>query len=102
MRAVAGGNWQGKDRAAVRASGYVIHTLEAALWAVGETDSFEDALILAVNLGEDADTVGAVTGQLAGALYGVGGIPERWLQPLAWSGRLTSLADALLQRGRET
>ncbi len=48
------------------------------------TDSFEEAVVLAVNLGDDADTVGAVTGQLAGALYGLGGIPERWLQPIAW------------------
>ena len=96
VRAVAGGGWQGKNRAAIRASGYVVHTLEAALWAVGETESFEDALILAVNLGEDADTVGAVTGQLAGALYGFGGIPERWLQPLAWSERITRLTDALM------
>ena len=101
VRAVAGGSWHGKGRAAIRASGYVVHTLEAALWAVGETESFEEALILAVNLGEDSDTVGAVTGQLAGALYGMDGIPRRWLQPLAWSGRIASLAGALVQRGSE-
>lgn len=102
VRAVAGGSWRDKDRAAVRASGYVLHTLEAAVWAVERTESFEDALVLAVNLGEDSDTVGAVTGQLAGALYGEGGIPERWLRPLAWRERIAGLADALLARSVAT
>ena len=73
--------------------------MEAALWAVGQRESFEDAVVLAVNLGDDADTTGAVTGQLAGVLYGAGGIPERWLRPLAWRERIASLADALMRRG---
>jgi len=97
--AIAGaarGRWRGRPRAAVQASGYVVHTLEAALWAVDSTDSFEAALVLAVNLGGDADTVGAVTGQLAGALYGMAGIPPRWLARLAWRDRLLAAADALL------
>lgn len=80
----------------MRATGYVLHTLEAALWAVERTASFEEAVVLAVNLGEDADTVGAVTGQLAGALYGLSGIPQRWLAPLAWRDRLVAAADAVL------
>lgn len=96
LEAVAAGSWRDKERHAISASGYVIATLEAALWAVARTDSFEDALVLAVNLGGDADTVGAVTGQLAGALYGAQAIPERWLAPLAWRTRLTDLASALL------
>lgn len=100
VRAVAGGGWRGKGRTAIRASGYVIHTLEAALWSVGRTESFEDALVLAVNLGEDSDTVGAVTGQLAGALYGESGIPRRWLEPLAWRERIAGLAATLLHDGR--
>jgi ADP-ribosyl-[dinitrogen reductase] hydrolase len=99
VRAVARAAWSGKDRSGIRASGYVIHTMEAALWAVGRTETFEDALILAVNLGDDADTVGAVTGQLAGALYGASGIPDRWLRPLAWVERIASLAEALVHRG---
>ncbi|MFH5927481.1 ADP-ribosylglycohydrolase family protein [Roseomonas xinghualingensis] len=94
--AAAKGTWRGRDRSAVRSSGYVVHTLEAALWAVERTESFEEALVLAVNLGDDADSVGAVTGQLAGALYGMSGIPARWLEPLAWQARLVGLADALL------
>ena len=96
IAAAARGVWRGRDRAAVRSSGYVLHTLEAALWAVDSTDSFEAAVVLAVNLGDDADTVGAVTGQLAGALHGLSGIPERWLAPLAWRDRLVAAADALI------
>ncbi|TXN00179.1 ADP-ribosylglycohydrolase family protein [Methylobacterium sp. WL64] len=96
--AIARGSWRTKTRDQIRSSGYVIHTLEAALWAVGTTDSFEAALTLAVNLGDDADTVGAVTGQLAGALYGASAIPERWLHPLAWRDQLIDLADRLHSR----
>lgn len=65
------------------------------------TTSFEEALVLAVNLADDADTVGAVTGQLAGALYGMSGIPARWLEPLAWQDRLVATADVLLTGGAE-
>lgn len=99
VRSVAAGYWRRKDRAAVRSSGYAIHTLEAALWAVERTGSFEEALILAVNLGDDADTVGAVTGQLAGALYGESGIPECWLAALAWRERIAGLAEGLVRTG---
>jgi ADP-ribosyl-[dinitrogen reductase] hydrolase len=82
------------QRDAVRSSGYVLDTLEAALWAVFTTDSFEDALVLAVNLGDDADTVGAVCGTLAGALYGYRAIPDRWKTRLL---RL-DLLDSVFQR----
>lgn len=59
-------------------SGWVRHTLESALWAVLTTQSFEEALVQAVNLGNDADTTGAVAGAIAGAMYGYSGIPSRW------------------------
>ncbi len=98
VRAIAAASWRGKDRGAIRSTGYVIHTLEAALWAVGTTDSFEEAVILAVNLADDADTVGAVTGQLAGALYGMSTIPERWLERLAWRDHIVTVANRLLGR----
>ncbi|KQT51293.1 ADP-ribosyl-(dinitrogen reductase) hydrolase [Methylobacterium sp. Leaf456] len=101
VRAIAAGSWRGKSRPQIHSSGYVVHTLEAALWAVGTTTSFEAALIAAVNLGEDADTVGAVTGQLAGALYGASAIPERWIAPLAWREQVTATADTLLAVGQE-
>lgn len=96
IAAIAAGSWCLKSRDQIRSSGYVIDTLEAALWAVGTTSTFEDALILAVNLGEDADTVGAVTGQFAGALYGASAIPGRWLHPLAWRSEISETADRLL------
>lgn len=79
----------------VSSSGYVIHTLEAALWSIETTASFEEALIRAVNLGDDADTVGAVTGQLAGALYGLSAIPPRWRAVLFDLERLTDLSAQL-------
>jgi ADP-ribosyl-[dinitrogen reductase] hydrolase len=85
----------GWDRKQVRGSGYVIHSLEAALWAVGNADNFREAVLLAANLGEDADTTAAIAGQLAGALWGASGIPEEWLSLLAWRERITNLADRL-------
>lgn len=87
-----------RQRDQVSASGFYKHTLEAALWAVANTSSFEEAVVQAVNLGDDADTVGAVTGQLAGAIYGLSGIPERWLEPLAWRQDLTQMVDLLIRR----
>jgi len=72
------GSWRGKPREQIRASGYVVHSLEAAIWSVARTGNFEEAVLLAANLGEDADTTAAIAGQLAGALYGVSGIPARW------------------------
>ena len=67
-----------KKREELPNSGWVKHTLESALWAVLTTNSFEDAVVQAVNLGSDADTTGSVAGALAGALYGVAAIPQRW------------------------
>lgn len=66
-------------REEVNNSGWAVSTLQAALWAFQTADSFEAALILAVNLGGDADTIGAVCGQISGAYYGYSAIPERWL-----------------------
>lgn len=68
-----------RKRQDVNNSGWAVSTLQAALWAFQTTDSFEEALIEAVNLGGDADTIGAVCGQIAGAYYGYSAIPERWL-----------------------
>ncbi len=89
-----------RQRDALPNSGWVRHTLESALWAVLTTQTFEDALISAVNLGNDADTAGAVTGAIAGALYGYEAIPARWKAvihgeyPLR-SGRIWFLQDFL-------
>ena len=80
---IARGSFQVKEPPAIRGSGYVIHTLEAALWAFHTTDDFRAGALAVVNLGEDADTTGAVFGQIAGAYYGVDGIPGEWREKLA-------------------
>jgi ADP-ribosyl-[dinitrogen reductase] hydrolase len=100
VAAIAAGSWRAKTREEISSSGYVVTTLEAALWSTYQAQSFEEALILAVNLGEDSDTVGAVTGQIAGAIWGASSIPGRWLAPLAWRERIDSLAGKLLSHGR--
>ncbi len=93
---VLAGSWRGRPRNKIRSSGYVVHTLEAALWSVARTGNFENAVLLAANLADDADTVAAVTGQLAGAFYGLRGIPETWLSRLAWKDRLLEAGRRLL------
>lgn len=93
---IMAGSWRGKPRKAIKASGYVAHSLEAALWCVGRTGSFEEAVLLAANLGEDADTTAAITGQLAGALYGLAGIPRCWRDTLAWEAKIVEKAGQLL------
>jgi ADP-ribosyl-[dinitrogen reductase] hydrolase len=85
-----------RKRNDVSPSGFYKDTLEAAIWAVANTSSFEDAIIQAVNLGDDADTVGAVAGQFAGAAYGESGIPHRWLDRLEWRRELRELAESLV------
>lgn len=85
----------GQPREAVRGSGYVVAGLHAALWAVSRTSSFESAVLTAANLGEDADTTAAVAGQIAGAIYGLSGIPERWLARLAWRDEIEAKAALL-------
>lgn len=76
-------------------SGYVLHTLEASIWCLLTTDNYETATLKAVNLGEDTDTTGAVTGGLAGLLYGFDTIPKSWLQQIARKCDIEDLADRL-------
>jgi ADP-ribosylglycohydrolase len=91
-------NWRDKSEEEVQSTGYVIHTLEAALWCVDTTNSFQDAVLRAVNLGEDADTVGAVTGQIAGARYGIESIPDEWLSELVDQPRIKTIAEIIFNR----
>jgi ADP-ribosyl-[dinitrogen reductase] hydrolase len=94
--ALAGGEWKGKTREQIRSSAYVVDTLEAALWAVWTTENFRDAVLLARSLGGDATSaVGAVTGQLAGALYGAAALPAEWLSSLSRAGQLRETASGL-------
>jgi ADP-ribosyl-[dinitrogen reductase] hydrolase len=95
---IARGAYINKPEAAVRGSGYVVESLEAALWSFVGANSFEAAILAAANLGDDADTTAAVCGQIAGAFYGVSGIPCRWLQRLALRSDIMELADRLYLR----
>ena len=99
IKEIAAGSWRGKQRDEIQSSGYVVHTLEAALWAVDAAESFEQAVLTAANLADDADTVAAVAGQLAGALWGASGIPERWRQRVAWGDDIERRAAALFEIG---
>ena len=92
---IAGGSFKRKEPPQIRGSGYVIHTLEAALWAFHRTSNFRDGALAVVNLGEDADSTGAVYGQIAGAFYGEAGIPAEWRAKLAMRDTIESLADGL-------
>ena len=95
VAAVANGSFRDKEPPAVRGGGYVVEALEAALWALHSTNSFEDGVLAAVNLGDDADTTAAIFGQLAGAIYGVDAIPERWRRQLVMGDKIVEVADAL-------
>jgi ADP-ribosyl-[dinitrogen reductase] hydrolase len=92
---VAKGTFKIKAPPAIRGTGYVVDSLEAALWAFYRTDTFRDGALLAVNLGDDADTTGAVYGQIAGAYYGEDGIPAEWRAKLAMRETIEGLADRL-------
>ena len=95
---VARGSFRRKNPPAIRGTGYVVACLEAALWALHHSRTFAEGCLLAVNLGDDADTTGAVYGQLAGAIYGAAGMPESWLDRLALGAQIVALADALVAR----
>jgi len=95
--AIANGAFKEKAPPEINGSGYVIDCLEAALWAFYKTDSFREGCLLAVNLGDDADTTGAVYGQLAGAYYGASEIPKDWLQDLTLGSLVQSFADRLYE-----
>jgi len=84
-----------RSESEVKSTGYVVDTFEAAVWAFAPRDGFRNILLRAVNLGDDADTVGAVTGQIAGAAYGLSGIPESWLEVLAWRPKIIEMGRAL-------
>ena len=96
LRAIAAGVDGGRPAAEIRGSGYVVDALEAALWAFARTDSFRDAVLAAANLGRDADTTAAICGQIAGAHYGLDGIPKEWVNRLALRDDILALADGLL------
>jgi len=98
---VASGSFKRKEPPEIEGSGYVVRSLEAALWAFHTTNNFEDGCLAAVNLGDDADTTAAVYGQIAGAHYGATGIPEGWLGKLYARDEIVVLADGLYELSQE-
>ena len=95
---VAAGSFKHLNPPDIKGTGYVVDALEAALWAFHRSDNFREGALLAVNLGDDADTTGAIYGQIAGAHYGAEAIPASWRAKLTMLTEITSLADQLHDR----
>lgn len=79
----------------IHSTGYVIHSLEASIWCLFKTNSYAEATLLAANLGEDSDTTAAITGGLAGLIYGYQSIPEKWLILLARNEDIKDLGERM-------
>jgi ADP-ribosyl-[dinitrogen reductase] hydrolase len=97
LQQIAQGHYLAKSRDDIHGSGYVVRSLEAALWCFARHDCLEDAVLEAANLGDDADTTAAITGQIAGAFWGEQGIPRHWLQRLHLADEIRALAVQLWQ-----
>lgn len=94
---VAAGSFKRKNPPDIKGTGYVVQSLEAALWAFYNCTTFEEGCLMAVNLGDDADTTGAIYGQIAGAYYGADAIPKKWLDALAMRELIEDLAECLFE-----
>lgn len=94
---VASGSFKEKDPPEIVGSGYVIKSMESALWAFYNSDSFEEGCLMAVNLGDDADTTGAIFGQLAGAFYGFDQIPDHWIKKIVKCDLIMELTHKLFE-----
>lgn len=93
---IAAGSYRGMIRAHVKGTGYVVDSLEAALWCFDQTSTYADAILMAANLGDDADTTAAICGQLAGAYYGIDAIPAGWLKKLKFGKEIRKTAGLLM------
>ncbi len=94
---ITDGSFKGRKPPEIKGSGYVVKSLEAALWAFDRSDNFKEGALMAVNLGDDADTTGAIYGQIAGAFYGVEAIPANWREQVAMRTMILDLADQLFE-----
>ena len=92
---IADGSYKVKSPPQIQGSGYVVRSLEAALWAFYTTTSFKDSVLAAVNLGDDADTTGAICGQIAGAFYGLEEIPDEWVAKIVYHDLIIKMATQL-------
>ena len=93
---IATGSFKQKNPPDIRGTGHVVPSLEAALWAFHNGKSFEEGFLMTVNLGDDADTTGAINGQLAGAFYGEKGIRNEWRKSLANADLIHQFAAGIL------
>ena len=98
---IAGGSFKLKAPPEIKGSGFVVRSLEAALWALYRSESFREGALLAVNLGDDADTTGAIYGQLAGAYYSVDAISQDWIERIAWRELVSEKASTLFDLSNE-
>ena len=96
LQSIGQGQYKTKSSEQIEGSGYVVESLEAALWCFSQTDSFAACVLLAANLGDDADTTAAVAGQVAGAFYGESGIPALWLHKLTMGREIGQWAEQLV------
>lgn len=97
---IANGSFKHREPPKIKGSGYVVESLEAALWAFDRSQDFRDGALMAVNLGDDADTTGAIYGQIAGAYYGIKSIPPNWRDLLTMNNEITSMADSLYDHAK--
>jgi ADP-ribosyl-[dinitrogen reductase] hydrolase len=92
---ISRGGFLAKDIDQISSSGYVVHTLEAALYCWANTQTYRDAVLMAVNMGDDTDTTAAVVGQIVGAYVGLSGIPDEWQKAILFKDEILSVAGAL-------
>ncbi|PSB13974.1 ADP-ribosylglycohydrolase [filamentous cyanobacterium CCP1] len=95
IQAILKGEYRNKSIHEIQGTGYVVESLEAALWCFWTTETYEQAILTATNLGNDADTTSAICGQVAGAYYGEAGIPPHWLNQLTLQEEIARLAEQL-------
>jgi ADP-ribosylglycohydrolase len=98
---VAGGSFARRSPPEIAGSGYVVKSLEAALWAFARANDFREGCLRAVNLGNDADTTGAIYGQIAGACFGESSIPSEWRERLALKSVIEKYAESLVDLSRD-
>ena len=96
IASVSQGSFKEKEQSEIRATGYVVDSLEAALWGFYKTETFKDGCLLVSNLGNDSDTVAAIYGQLAGAFYGVTAIPSEWRNKIFYRTLIEVLSGELM------
>ena len=97
LNSIARGDYRDLSSDEIRGTGYVVDSLEAALWCFAQSGNFRDAILAAANLGDDADTTVAICGQIAGAHYGDYNIPMSWRDKLAHREMIVEIADAFEQ-----